>query len=104
MCHHRKFQCANGQCTLANRAATEDALCAQGSTQGLAKLVTDDDLARLCEAAEASRKKKTTGATEEEEKKEEEVKQMDAADAPVTDKDKDEAGGPSAGEGLGLTA
>ncbi len=45
-----------------------------------------------------------TATEEEEEKKEEEVKRMDDDDVPVTDKDKNTAGGLSAGEGLGPTA
>ncbi len=101
----REFQYADGQCTHADSTATENVLSTPGSTQGLAELVTDDDVARLREAAEASRKKKMmAGATEEEEKEEEEVEWMDNDDAPVTNKDKDRASGPSTGEGSGLTA
>ncbi len=70
--------------------------------QGLAELVTDDNITRLRKEVEASQKKKTPAATkEEEEKKDEEVEHMDDDDMLVTDKDKDAASGPSAGEGSG---
>ncbi len=67
-------------------------------------MVTDDNIAQLRKAAEESWKMKMTGATEEEKENEEEVEQMDDANVQVTNKDRDKAGGPSAGEGSGPPA
>ncbi len=103
MHHHREFLFADGRCTHAESATAEDPASVQGSLPGPAKVVTDADIARLQNEAEASWKKKTPAGTEEEEKKkEDEEEHMDADHAPVADKDKDTNGGPDVGGGLGM--
>ncbi len=67
--------------------------------------MTDADIAQLRDEVEASRKKKTpTGMEEEEKKKEDDEEHMEADDALVANKDKDTAGGPDLGGGLGMAA
>ncbi len=73
------------------------------SAQAVAEPETKKE-AQLQWAAEESRtgkKKKMTGDAEQEE---EETGRMDNEDAPVSNKDKDKASGPSTGGGSGLTA
>ncbi len=101
-CHRREFQYADGQCTSTDNIPSESTLGTPESAQAAAEPETEEE-AQLQWAAKKSRtgkKKKMTSATEQEE---EETKKLDEDDAPVTDKDKDKAGGPSAGEGSGLT-
>ncbi len=45
VCHHSEFMFADGRCTHAESAATEDAPSVQGSMQGPAELVTNANIA-----------------------------------------------------------
>ncbi len=98
----REFQYADGRCTSSNNITAEGTSGMPKPAQATAEPETKEE-AQLRWAAEESttgKKKKMTSDAEQEE----ETNKMDEEDVLVTDKDKGEVGGPSAGGGSGPTA